>query len=170
MFFFSWLLLGKWIHTYKNSHNISNVCVRVLAISQCFAHFQGSMYWCTLISFIASHFVSILILCGTRRVGATGIVNPIGWLSTNHLAEEFLCSFLKLFICERIYEWIKTTVHVDGHDGEMGEVTVKVDTKPCKKTTGYNKSDVKRRCTFGCLDQYMCTRLRLWNSRYCEAV
>ena len=33
-----------------------------------------------------------------------------------------------------------------------------------------NKNDVKRRNTLGCLDQYMCKVLRLWNSQDCETV
>ena len=33
-----------------------------------------------------------------------------------------------------------------------------------------NKNDVKRQNTLGCLDQYTCKVLRLWNSRDCETV
>ena len=33
-----------------------------------------------------------------------------------------------------------------------------------------NKSDVKCRNTLGCLDQYMCKVLRLWNRQDCETV
>ena len=33
-----------------------------------------------------------------------------------------------------------------------------------------NKSDGKRRNTLGCLDQYACNVLRLWNSGDCETV
>ena len=35
-------------------------------------------------------------------------------------------------------------------------------------TTTIHKSDGKRRNTLGCLDQYACNVLRLWNSRDCE--
>ena len=34
----------------------------------------------------------------------------------------------------------------------------------------WNKNDVKRRNTLGCLDQYMCKVLRLWNNRDRETV
>ena len=34
----------------------------------------------------------------------------------------------------------------------------------------FNKSNGKRRNTLGCLDQYMCNMLRLWNSRDHETV
>ena len=34
----------------------------------------------------------------------------------------------------------------------------------------FNKSDVKRQNTLGCLDQYTCRGLRLWNSLDCEAI
>ena len=42
-----------------------------------------------------------------------------------------------------------------------------------RMTSGWqesNKSDVKRRNNLGCLNQYMCTELRLWNSQDHEAV
>ena len=35
---------------------------------------------------------------------------------------------------------------------------------------GKNKSSVKRQNTLGCLDQYTCIGLRLWNSQDCETV
>ena len=39
-----------------------------------------------------------------------------------------------------------------------------------KRITESNKSDCKRRNTLGCLDQYTCNMLRLWNSRDHETV
>ena len=47
----------------------------------------------------------------------------------------------------------------------FSEILIRIQTFSFK-----NKSDGKRRNTLGCLDQYMCNVLRLWNSWDLETV